>query len=93
MVEAKRGENHGQYGVFKAKDTAQGYDCCLIELVTKARIAIDIKNPRPSLVAQLVKDPPITWESWVQSLGWEDRLEKGMATHSSILAWRILWTV
>ena len=33
------------------------------------------------------------WETWVRSLGWEDPLEKGMATHSSILAWRIPWTV
>ena len=45
-----------------------------------------------SLVAQLVKNPPATLETWVQSLGWEDPLEKGMATPSSILAWRILWT-
>ena len=42
-----------------------------------------------SLVAQTVKNPPAMWESWVQSLGWEDPLEKGTATHSSILAWRI----
>ena len=42
-----------------------------------------------SLVAQLVKNPPAMWETWVQSLGWEDSLEKGKATHSSILAWRI----
>ena len=42
-----------------------------------------------SLVAQLVKNPPTIWETWVQSLGWEDLLEKGMATHSNILAWRI----
>ena len=42
-----------------------------------------------SLVAQLVKNLPAMWETWVQSLGWEDLLEKGMATHSSILAWRI----
>uniref|UniRef100_A0AC11DKF8 Uncharacterized protein n=1 Tax=Ovis aries TaxID=9940 RepID=A0AC11DKF8_SHEEP len=42
-----------------------------------------------SLVAQLVKNPSATWETWVQSLGWEDPLEKGKATHSSILAWRI----
>ena len=42
-----------------------------------------------SLVAQLVKNPPAMRETWVQSPGWEDRLEKGMATHSSILAWRI----
>ena len=44
------------------------------------------------LVAQLVKNPPATWETWVQSLGREDPLEKGKATHSSILAWRIQWT-
>ena len=42
-----------------------------------------------SLVAQLVKNPPAMWETWVPFLGWEDSLEKGKATHSSILAWRI----
>ena len=41
------------------------------------------------MVAQLVKDPPAMWETWVLSLGWEDPLEKEMITHSSILAWRI----
>ena len=41
---------------------------------------------RASLVAQLVKNLPAMWETWVRSLGWEDLLEKGMATHSSILA-------
>ena len=45
-----------------------------------------------SLVAQLVKNPPAIWETWVLSLGWEDPLEKGKATHSSILAWEIPWT-
>ena len=40
-------------------------------------------------VASLVKNPPATQETWVQSLGWENPLEKGTATHSSILAWRI----
>ena len=45
-----------------------------------------------SLVVQLVENPPAMWETWVRSLGWEDLLEKGMATHSSILAWRIPWT-
>ena len=43
-------------------------------------------------MAQLVKNPPAMWETWVQSLGWEDSLEMGTATHSSILAWRIPWT-
>ena len=42
-----------------------------------------------SLVAQMVKNLPEMWETWVQSLGWEDLLEEGMATHSSFLAWRI----
>ena len=42
-----------------------------------------------SLVAQTIKNPPAMQETWVQSLGWEDPLEDGMATHSSILAWRI----
>ena len=46
-----------------------------------------------SLVAQLVKNLPAMWESWVRSLGWEDTLEKGKDTHCSILAWRIPWTV
>ena len=46
-----------------------------------------------SLVAQLVKNLPVMPETWVRSLGWEDPLEKGKATHSSILAWRIPWTV
>ena len=42
-----------------------------------------------SLVAQVVNRLPAMWETWVQSLGWEDPVEKGKATHSSILAWRI----
>ena len=46
-----------------------------------------------SLIAQLVKNLPARWETWVRSLGWEDPLEKGKATHSSILAWRIPWTL
>ena len=48
---------------------------------------------RASLVAHLVKNLPEMQENWVQSLSWEDPLEKGKATHSSILAWRILQTV
>ena len=42
-----------------------------------------------SLVAQMVKNLPAVWETWVRSLGWEDPLEEDMATHSGILAWRI----
>ena len=48
---------------------------------------------RASLVAQLVKNLSALWETWVQSLGCEDPLEKGKATNPSILAWRIPWTV
>ena len=49
--------------------------------------------PKVSLVAQLVKDLPALRETWVWSLCWQDPLEKGKATHSSILAWRIPWAV
>ena len=42
-----------------------------------------------SLLAQMIKNPPTMQETWVLSLGWEDSLEKGMATYSSILVWRI----
>ena len=48
-----------------------------------------LQYPWASLVAQIVKNPPAIWDAWVRSLGWEDPLEEGMATHSSILAWRI----
>ena len=50
-------------------------------------------KPWASLEAQLVKNPRAMQETWVQSLGSEDPLEKGTATHSSILAWRIPWTL
>ena len=50
------------------------------------------ESKRASLMAQMVKNLPAMQETWVRSLGWEDPLEKGMATHSSILAWRIPWT-
>ena len=46
----------------------------------------------PSLVTQTIRNLPAVQETWVQSLGWKDPLEKGTAAHSSILAWRILWT-
>ena len=46
------------------------------------------KKVKASLVSQMIKNLPIMWETWVRSLGWEDPLNKSMATHSSILAWR-----
>ena len=54
--------------------------------------SLAIVKRRASLIAQLEKNLPAMWETWVQSLGWEHPLEKGMATHSSILAWKIPWT-
>ena len=45
-----------------------------------------------NIVTQLVKNPPVMQETWVRSLGWEDPLEREMATHSTSLAWRIPWT-
>ena len=56
-------------------------------------IGYPLQNSWTSLVAQLVKNLPAMQETWVQSLGWEDPLEKGKATYSSILAWRIPWAV
>ena len=57
------------------------------------RIGYPLQYSWISLVAQLVKKPPAMQETWVQSLGWEDPLEKGKATQSSILAWRIPRTI
>ena len=51
-----------------------------------------LQYPWASLVTQTIKNSPGMWETWVRSLGWEDPLEEGMATHSSILSWRIPWT-
>ena len=55
------------------------------------RIGYPLQYSWASPVAQMVKSPPAMQETWVWSLGWEDPLEKGMATYSSILAWRIPW--
>ena len=60
---------------------------------TEEGIGCPLQYSQASLVAQLVKNLPAVQETWVQSLGWEDPLEKGKATHSSILAWRTPWTV
>ena len=55
-------------------------------------VVIKVTNQQTSLVAQMVKRLPTIRETQVQSLGWEDPLEKEMATHSSTLAWKIPWT-
>ena len=64
----------------------------LINKTHKARIITNILLAGGYLVAQMVKNLPAVWEAKVQSLGREDPLEKGMGTHSTILAWRIPWT-
>ena len=53
------------------------------------RIVYPLQYSWASLMAQTVKNPPAMWETWVRSLGWEDALEEGIATHTNILAWRI----
>ena len=60
-------------------------------MTTGKTIALNRSNSGTSLVAQMVKNLPVMWENQVQSLGWEDPLEKGMTIHASILAWRIPW--
>ena len=66
------------------------------QLMNQTSLSLILRNcqtpPQPSLVAQAIKNLPVMWEAWVQSLGWEDPLEEEIATHSSILAWRIPWT-
>ena len=59
----------------------------------ESQIKAGLNCYRASLVDQLAKNPLAMWETWVQPLGWEDSQEKGMATHSSILAWRTPWTI
>ena len=60
-----------------------------IALTGQTFVGYPLQYSWASLMAQLVKNPSAMWETWVRSLGWEDPLEKGKATHSSILAWRI----
>ena len=64
-----------------------------LERSTGEGVGYPLQYSWASLVTQLVKNLPAIWETWVQSLDWEDPLEKGKATHSSVLAWIIPWTV
>ena len=66
---------------------------CVCRVLGPYQISQINRESWASFVTQLVKNLPAKWETWVQSLGWEDPLEKGTATHSHILAWRIPWTV
>ena len=60
-----------------------------VEKIPGEGIGYPLQYSWASLVTQMVKNLPAMWETWVRSLGWEGPLEEGMATHSSILAWRI----
>ena len=75
---------HKNYCRWKTRERGLRSQACFSE---------DLTTNWASLVAHLVKNPPAMRETWVRSLGWEDPLEKGTATHSSIPAWRIPWTV
>ena len=73
---------------------AAAHDLIIVELDGKCQFVVDtFIQVLTSLVAQMVKHLPTMWETRVLSLGGEDPLEKEMATHSSILAWKIPWTV
>ena len=76
-MNTKKITNTHKYMEQKLRETKLGFMCLSPFL------------PQASPVAQLVKNPPAMWETWVWSLGWEDPLQKGKATCSSILAWRI----
>ena len=74
------GELHGQ-------SSLAGYS----PWIAKSQTHLGVYHTRASLVSQTVNNLPAIWEAQVPSLGWEESLEKGVATHSSILAWRIPW--
>ena len=65
---------------------------CLIDSIVTKQLGTPSTNKVGLSVAQMVKNLPVVQETWVQSLVWEDPLERGMATHSTVLAWRIPWT-
>ena len=77
-------------------DYAKAFDCMdhnkLWKILNEMGIPDHLTRLQASLVAQTVKRLPTMWETRVRSLGWEDPLEKEMATHSSTLAWKIPWT-
>ena len=75
------------------ESTCNAGDPALIPGSGRSLIGYPLHYSWASLVAQLVKNLPAMWETWVRSLGWEDPLEKGKVTHSSLLAWRITWAI
>ena len=75
-------------GIFSTRESNCGFQHC-----RQILYQLSYQDGSWWLVAQLVKNPPAMRDTWVQSLGWKDPLEKGITTHSSILAWRIPWTI
>ena len=78
----------GIYGLSEKNHCLNSLELCKVASL----LIVSLKRHLKFLVAQMVKNVPAMQETGVRSLGWEDPLEKGMATHSNILAWRILWT-
>ena len=78
--------------IYNKRDGFQKVPDSLCSGTQQLLVALSPIHYYASLVAQLVKSLPVMQETWVRSLGWEDPLEKEMAAHSSILAWRIPWT-
>ena len=74
------------------QNTTQLHKLFALDIATMFLLWASLVAQRASLVAQMVKNLPVILETWVRSLGEEDILEKAMATHSNILAWRIPWT-
>ena len=85
------------------RETAVGVAMVVIQLhvvmhettrmFTDNTVSPSVSGEWASLVAQPVKSPPAVQETWVRPLDWDDPLEKGKATHSSILAWKVPWTI
>ena len=71
---------------------SNGQESLEVQWSREMGVSLELRKGRASLVAQSVKKLPAVRKTWVRSLGREDPLEEGMATHSSILAWRIPWT-
>ena len=79
--------------VTKESDTTAHSTAAAANVQQVAGLREQRRHSWASLMAQLVKNPPAMRETWVRSLGWDNPLEMGMATHSIILAWRIPWTI
>ena len=95
VVHIDRLSGEGPHSSVGKESTCDAGDPSLIPRLGRSTgegIGYPLQHSWAFLVAQLVKNLPAMWETWVGSLGWEDSLEKEKATHSGILAWRIPWT-